>query len=191
MSNDLPTPETPDSTPSEEMATGKPRAGLRAAIGIVLVFGMLAGWLAMGIQKASRQADAVAALRSAGASVYFDYQWKDGQPVPNATPPEAAWLRWLLGDALLDRVVAVDLRQTADPDALAHHLLLLPYLTHINAADTRLTDVSLAVWRRLPGLTSVDLSGTQITAGGIQPLRRMPHLKQLRLERTAVSEEPE
>jgi hypothetical protein len=156
-----------------------------------LVLGMLAGWAAMGIQKAGRQADAVAALRAAGASVYFDYQWKDGQPVSNATPPEAAWLRSLLGDDFFDRAVAVDLRQTADPDALAHHLLLLPYLTHINAADTRLTDAALAIWCRMPGLTSVDLQGTRITAAGIQPLRRMPYLKQLRLERTAVAEEPE
>lgn len=191
MSNDSPALESSDAQSSEELTSGKPRAGLRAAIGILLVLGMLAGWAAMGIQKARRQADAVAALRAAGASVYFDYQWKNGQPVPNATPPEAAWLRSLLGDAFFDRAVAVDLRQASDPDALAHHFLLLPYLTHINAADTRLTDSSLAVWRRLPGLTSVDLSGTRITAGGIQPLRRMPNLKQLRLERTAVAEEPE
>ena len=204
MSNDSPSLESSDAPPpapsppapsppaqSPPDVDGKPRAGLRAAIGVLLVLGMLAGWAAMGIQKAGRQADAVAVLRAAGASVYFDYQWKDGQPVPHGTPPEAAWLRRLLGDDFFDRAVAVDLRQTSDPDALAHHLLLLPYLTHINAADTRLTDVSLSFWRRMPGLTSIDLSGTQITAAGIQPLRRMPNLKQLRLERTVVAEEPE
>ena len=66
-----------------------------------------------------------------------------------------------------------------------------PYLTHINAADTPLTDASLAIWCRMPGLTSLDLQGTRITAAGIQPLRRMPYLKQLLLARTAVAEEPE
>jgi hypothetical protein len=191
MSSDLPTLEPTPSPPSVPVAAGKPRAGLRAAIGVVLVIGMLAGWAAMGIQKAGRQAEAVAALQAAGASVYFDYQWKDGRPVPGVSPPEARWLRRLLGDDLLDRAVAVDLRRTEDPDALAHHLLLLPYLTHINAADTPLTDTSLAIWCRLPGLTSLDLQGTRITAAGIQPLRRMPDLKQLSLARTAVAEDPE
>jgi hypothetical protein len=152
---------------------------------------MLAGWAAMGVQKAGRQAEAVAALQVAGASVYFDYQWKDGQPVLGVAPPEARWLRRLLGDDLFDRAVAVDLRRTEDPDALAHHLLLLPYLTHINAADTPLTDASLTIWCRMPGLTSLDLQGTRITAAGLQPLRRMPGIKQLLLARTAVAEDPE
>jgi len=191
MSHDPPTLEATDSQPSGPALTGKPRAALRAAIGVILVIGMLAGWAAMGIQKAGRQAEAVAALQAAGTSVYFDYQWQDGQPVPNAVPPGVPWVRRLLGDDLLNRAVAVDLRGTQDPDALAHHLLLLPYLTHINAADTPLTDASLAIWRRMPGLTSLDLQGTRITAEGIQPLRRMPYLKQLLLARTAVAEEAE
>ena len=191
MSTDPPTLESTDSPPSDPSDTGKPRVGLRAAIGVILVVGMLAGWAAMGIQKARRQAEAVAALQAAGASVYFDYQWKNGQPVPDAVSPAAPWVRRVLGDDLLNRVVAVDLRGTQNPDALAHHFLLLPYVTHINAADTPLTDASLAIWRRMPGLTSLDLQGTRITAGGIQPLRRLPYLKQLLLARTAVAEEPE
>lgn len=191
MSNDLSTPESSEANAAEPADAGKPRAAWRAAIGVFLVLAMLAGWAAMGVQKARRQAEAVAALRAAGASVYFDYQWKKGQAVPDAVPPEAPWLRRLLGDDFFDRAIAVDLRKTTDPDALAHHLLLLPYLTEINAADTPLTDASLAVWCRMPGLTSVDLQGTQITAAGLQPLRRMPYLKQLLLARTAVAEEPE
>lgn len=191
MSLEPPAPATTDESETNHASVHKPRKSLRVALGIVLILGMLAGWVAMGVQKAGRQADAVAKLRAAGASVYFDFQWKDGQFDPNAVPPEVPWVRRLLGDDFLNRVVAVDLRGTRDPDSLARLVLLLPYLTHINAADTPLTDASLSVWRQMPGLKSLDLQGTRVTAAGVLPLQRMPNLKQLQFARTAAADESE
>ena len=114
----------------------RPRVFARVFVGIVLVIGMAAGYIAMGRQKTAKQAEAIDALVQAGGRVYFDYQWHAGEPVPDAVPPQAAWVGLLVGDAKLNRAVAVDLRGVEQPDALARPLLILPYLRHIHAADT-------------------------------------------------------
>ena len=165
----------------------KPRIALRVVLGIVLVVGMLSGWVAMGRQKAGKQAEAIAVLQQAGARVYFDYQWNQGSPIADAVPPEAAWARRLMGDDMLNRAVAVDLRGVEQPDAVAQSLLLLPYLYHINAANTRLSDASLDVWRRMPGLKELDLQGTQVTDAGVANLASLTQLTTVSLARTPVT----
>ncbi|MHB0955111.1 MAG: leucine-rich repeat domain-containing protein [Pirellulaceae bacterium] len=167
----------------------RPRIMLRVVLGVLLVVGMLSGWVAMGRQKAGKQAEAIETLVQAGARVYFDYQWKQGAPVADAVPPEARWVRRLMGDAMLDRAVAVDLRSVEQPDVIAQSLLLLPYLYHINAANTPLSDASLDVWRRLPGLTELDLQNTQVTDTGVADLVNLTQLTTLSLARTRITDE--
>lgn len=169
-------------------ASRKPRIAFRIALGILLVVGMLSGWVAMGRQKAGKQAEAVETLVRAGARVYFDYQWKQGSPVADAVPPEAAWARRLMGDDMLNRAVAVDLRGVEQPDTVAGSLLLLPYLHHVNAANTLLSDASLDVLRRMPGLTELDLQGTRVTDAGIANLASLTRLTTLSLARTTISD---
>ncbi len=166
----------------------RPRVSLRVLVGAALVIGMAAGYIAMGRQKALRQAEAIEVVRQAGGRVYLDYQWRDGQPVPEAPPPYAAWLRRLVGDTMLNHAVAVDLRGAQLSVAVARSLLLLPYLHHINAADTVVADDTLALWCRMPGLKSLDLQGTPITDAGMEHLGRLPQLTTLSLARTAVSD---
>ena len=105
-------------------------------------------------------------------------------------PPEAAWARRLVGDDMLNRAVAVDLRGVEQPDTVAESLLLLPYLHHVNAANTRLSDASLDVLRRMPGLTELDLQGTRVTDAGIANLASLTQLTTLSLARTTVTRPP-
>jgi len=161
---------------------------VRVIVGIVLVVGMAAGYIVMSRQKAAKQAEAIHAVVQAGGRVYLDYQWKDGQPVPDAKPLQAKWLRQLVGDTMLNRAVAVDLRGIEQPDAVARCLPLLPDLRHIIAADTPISDESLVTWRRMPGLTGLDLQGTQITDAGVEHLAHLLQLTTLSLARTAVSD---
>ncbi|MHB8973514.1 MAG: leucine-rich repeat domain-containing protein [Pirellulaceae bacterium] len=182
--------ENPLDTPAKPnpAAPRKPRVAFRVVLGILLVVGMLSGWAAMGRQKAGKQAEAIERLLQAGARVYFDYQWKQGSPVADAVPPEAAWVRRLLGDDMLNRAVAVDLRGVEQPDTVANSLLLLPYLYHVNAANTPLSDAALDVLRRMPGLTELDLQGTRITDASSTNLARVTQLTTLSLARTTISD---
>ncbi len=166
----------------------RPRFWLRMLVGVALVIGMAVGYFAMGYQKAARQAEAIDAIVRAGGRVYLDYQWSQDEPVTDAKRPQAAWVRRLIGDTLLDRAVAVDLRGVERPDDIARLLLLLPYVCDIRAGDTLLSDESLAAWRGKRGLTGLDLQGTRVTDAGIEHLSHLSGLATLSLARTAVSD---
>jgi hypothetical protein len=160
----------------------------RTSVGVLLALCIAAGYIAMGRQKAVRQAEAMDAIVQAGGHVYLDYQWQRGQPAPDAPPPQAAWVRALVGDIMLNRAVAVDLRGVQRPDDVAPTLLLLPYLLHIQAEDTALSDASLATWRQKSGLRGLELQGTQVTDAGVESLAGLSQLIWLSLARTAVSD---
>ena len=162
---------------------------LRVLLGLLLVGGMIVGWGAMGRQKALKQAESMRALEQAGARLYLDYQWSHGQAIPDGKPAQFAWLRRLVGPEMLDRVVAVDLRGVEHPDDVEPWLLLLPYLTDLNARDTSLTDQTLMTVGRLPSLKHVDLAGTQVSDAGIARLGNLRQLTSLSLARTAVSDD--
>ncbi len=174
----------------EPVASGKParRVLLRVALGLLLGCGMCYGWLAMSRQKARKQAEAVEALRQAGANVYLDYQWSHGHPVSDAQPPQAAWLQRLVGADMLDRAVAVDLRQAQHPDLVVRWLRLLPYLTDLNAGNPSLTDQAVETLQRLASLSHLDLSHSQVTDQGVARLVQLPQLVSLSLAGTHISD---
>ena len=59
--------------------------------------------------EARKQRAVVDEIKQAGGQVYFDYQLDaSGKDIPNAEPPEPAWLRRLLGDDVFVTMVAVD-----------------------------------------------------------------------------------
>lgn len=169
-------------------ARGRLRIAWRAIFGVLLLVGMAAGYWAMNRQKAAKQQEALHALRQAGAQVYLEYQWSEGQPVEGGRPPEAAWVRHLLGDAMFDRIVAVDLRSTHDLDAALAVLKWLPYLQHVDATGTGLSDPQLSSFGRLHALRSLDLSGTAITDQGISPLANLHQLRRLSLANTRITD---
>lgn len=183
------TPNRDDHRQSPENALVRQRrVMIRVLFGMSLIVGMTSGWVVMARQKADRQAEARDAIRQAGARVYFDYQWRDGRPVADAVPPGAAWLRALVGDDFLDRIVAVDWTAAEEPDAVIHQLLLLPYVHTLRASGAAFSDQSLEVVGRLRGLRDLDLSGTGITDAGVGNLGKLKQLQQLDVTGTAVSD---
>ncbi len=181
-------PEQQEQNPAAEPKS-KPRVALRVIVGVLLVAGMLGGWAVMGMQKARKQVEAIQAVTAAGGVVYLDYQWKNGQPLANGRPRQAAWLRSLLGPENLDRAVAVDLRSAQHPADLVSWLPLMPHLVDLNARGTPLADVALAKICSLVALTSLDLAGTAVTDDGIRQLRRLTQLTSLTLASTEVTDQ--
>jgi len=56
---------------------------------LVLFLGGVLGWF---IYRASAQREAVAAIRQAGGSVIYNWQWKDGSIDSSAQPAVPEWL---------------------------------------------------------------------------------------------------
>jgi hypothetical protein len=162
---------------------------LRAALGCLLIAGMAYGWFAMARQKSLREVEAIAAVRQAGGRVYLDFQWEGGMLRPDAEPPEAAWLRGLLGPEIFDHAVAVDLRDATPAADVTRWLPLMPELRALAAKNVALDDESLGLIGRLLGLTHLDLSGTPISDQGIKRLERMSNLSVLTLAQTGISDQ--
>jgi hypothetical protein len=80
------------------------RFSVRGLIVIVLVIGGWLGWLVRGVRI---QRDAVAAITKSGGSVKYDWEWKDGAPVPGARPDAPRWLVDLLGVDYFGHVTSV------------------------------------------------------------------------------------
>jgi hypothetical protein len=165
------------------------RVALRAAVGILLLSGMILGWTAMGRQKARKQAEAIQAVEAVGGHVYLDYQWQDGQAQVDGKPQQATWLRRLVGPESLDRAVAVDLRSIEQPGEIARSLLLLPHLEELNASGTPFDDAALETACRLIRLRRLDLSQTVISDKGVARLSRLGGLVYLSLASTDVSDQ--
>ena len=165
-----------------------PRVTLRVVIALFLIGGMAFGWSAMGRQKARKQSEAMRAVEQLGGRVYLDYQWDEGGPVENGQPPQAAWLRRLVGAEMLDRAVAVDLQSVTQPDDTVRWLLLMPYLRHVDAANVPVSDASLVTLRRMTGIEYLDLQGTQVTDAGMVHVATLPRLRVLSLAGTTLSD---
>jgi hypothetical protein len=132
------------------------------------------------------------------------------------TQPDCpTWLKPWLGAAqikLLDRIVDVDLPETAASDETLAHLWWLTGLRRLNLDGaqisdaglarlrtstslddlkldrTRITDAGLAHLKDLPALQSLSLSETQITDAGLDHLKSCRHLRLLHVVRTQVSD---
>ncbi len=164
------------------------RIAPRIIFGVALAIGMASGWFVMSRQKANRQLQAVTRLRQLGCQVYLNYQWDDQHAIRNGRPPEAAWLRRLVGDAMLDRAVAVKFESTDDPSAAIAELTGLPYLEYLDASDTPISDDDLIRIGRLHTIRHLDLGGTRITDAGLTSLAGLWQMESISLADTKVSD---
>ena len=181
--------EEPVSQGTESVRERRRRAGLRGAVAVLLIVGMTYGWLQMAQQKGRRQFEAVEAVEGLGGLVYLDYQWIDGAYDEDASPPQVAWLRTLLGGEVLDRAVAVDLRAVDQIEEAVHWLRLMPFVREIDATGAPLTDSSLVSCKRLKGLERLKLDQTLVSDAGLESLVSLPRLGSLSLVDTSVSDD--
>jgi hypothetical protein len=74
---------------------------------IVLFLGIGLGRI---VTRARVQQNAVAAIKAAGGSVDYDWQYTNGRYTPNGRPRGPTWLRERLGPHYFDAAVTADLR---------------------------------------------------------------------------------
>jgi hypothetical protein len=117
---------------------------------LLLVVLAICVWLAVAVRPARQQRDAVAALLRHDLSIHYDYEydaipagdrerggitwyWLLGRKNLKPKPGEPEWVRRLVGDDYLHRVVAVTLPSDEPEaiDAVLPHLKRLPHLSEV------------------------------------------------------------
>jgi hypothetical protein len=88
------------------------RFGLRALMVAVLVVAVGLGWIVGNVRI---QRDAVAAIRGAGGTVDYDWEWKNRESLRDAKPFAPKWLVDSVGPDIFGHVVWVSVGQSASP----------------------------------------------------------------------------
>jgi hypothetical protein len=172
-----------------ERRTAKPLARLVALITpkrrwaqfslatMFVVVTALCVWLAVVVNRAQRQRDAVAAIEALGGWVGYA-----------ENPPGRRFLAWLPRD-YTDDVVSVVLPEspTTFNDRDLIHLRPLPHLQRLQLND-QVTDAGLRELMGLTGLQILVLAGTPVTDGGLRQIRRFTDLEHLYFAGTNISD---
>ena len=93
-------------------------------------------WLALTVNAARKQREAVAAIEALGGRVFYEYEWS----FPSPEPSGPKWLRELVGEEYFFTIIDVDLRSTKVTDAGLEHLKGLKSLVQLDLNSTKVTD---------------------------------------------------
>jgi hypothetical protein len=167
------------------------RISVRALMVLVLMCGLGLGWA---VRRAAGQRHAVEAIRNAGGLVWYDWQWKNSNPIPRGQPRDPGLLARQIGVDYISNVVAVQLPDQT-PDSLLKHVRNFTALEELEIdrefhADQRfaLSDAGLMHLERLSRLRALDLSNTEVSDDGLKHLAGMQGLRVLDLSDTDVSD---
>jgi internalin A len=177
---------------------------LRSAMLLVLVCGLLSGWMGWRVNRANDQRRAVAAIRRAGGGVRYDHKGRPWAP---------AWLRKRLGDEFFQEVTSVQFLERSNvtdhdlaplesldrleelaisgapiTDSGLKHIANLTVLRILSLWETRgISDAGLVHVAALTKLQTLNLYRCGITDAGLVHLRRMTDLEHLMLGKTKVA----
>ena len=160
--------------------------GIRAFLSLVVTFAVPCSWLAVEMEKAKEQMNAVEKITAAGGAVGYDEQ-------AGKSNMALASLRALLGDDFFANIVGVDLETGNGWNE--HTNVALGCLTDLSQVEglylysTGLTDAGMQGFRRLGHLKRLDLDGTRITDAGLENLQGLGHLEGLDVTHTSVTDE--
>ena len=172
---------------------------------------LLAAALAWFANRANVQRDAAIAIQKSGGKVWYDWEWQNDAPIPDAMP---RWPLWLVNSAGVDyfgNIVSVSLIRRATDAELVHvgHLARLERLeihgSSLSAAGlaqlkgltnlsglflrrSRLDDTGLAYLKGLTSLKVLDLSNTSVSDAGLAQLEGLANLEELVLTSTRIGD---
>jgi hypothetical protein len=164
---------------------------------LVLALGCWLGWY---VRRVRVQQQAVAAIKKAGGSVAYDWEWDRYDPnIVDATgtprPRAPRWIAACVGVDYVANVVHVNLvphrtrgSKLADDETLKH----VGKLQHVESLwlnGTAISDAGLAHIRRLTRLRDLTIGDTQVTDAGLASLRGMTRLGTLFLAGSRVTDD--
>jgi hypothetical protein len=161
------------------------RLSVRGLIVLVLVLGAGLGWL---VRSARVQREAVAAVKSAGGSVVYDWAWSNGEFIPAGKPWAPQWLVNLVGVDFFGHVNYVAFwRPSTATDATLEPVGRLTQLEALYLPEARV-DAGLAHLKGLSNVKRLVLSGTQVADAGLVHLKGLTDLSELDLYATNVTD---
>src|SRR5262245_10312561 len=170
------------------------RCSVRVWMILVLLLGGGLGWT---IRGARAQREAVAAIRRAGGSVRYNWEWGNGQPNLVGKPWAPGWLVDRIGIDYFGSVAAVYLdrairwgffRDRRDLNPILAHVGRLERLEWLNLHASSVTDESLVHLRGLANLRVLVLGQTNVGDEGLAHLEGQTNLRRLMLDGTRVSD---
>ena len=154
---------------------------------IVLVF-VLAIWLGSLVRSAHTQRDSVAAIRSAGGVVLYDWEWHDGGFVSgNSRRPRRPAVE-LIGVDYFGHVTSVVFRESRASNAAAASIARLTQLERLALFGSSFDNAGMAHLKGLAGLSELTLVGTPITDEGLIHLNELSKLSELNLVSTRITD---
>lgn len=153
--------------------------GLRTLLLAIVGLSLLFSWLAVKIQCARRQREAVEAIRQLRGEVLYDWlASSSARPSP---------LCELFEDDLLHNVVAVSLSDVGCDSALVH-LKGIADLRLLSLEHSAIGDEGLKCLRDFRSLESLGLADTLITDEGLKHLKGLTNLEVLYLQNTSITD---
>jgi hypothetical protein len=162
---------------------------------LILVFGSWLGWY---VQRVHVQQDAVAAIKRAGGSVTYDWEWDHYNPdISDAIgrPRAPKWLADRVGVDYVASVVHVNLvwrsamgSNRADDKTLVQ-VGRLSRLEFLSLNNTAITDAGLAHLTGLTRLRQLELWHTQTGDAGLASLKGLSNLRLILLAGTRVTDD--
>ena len=162
--------------------------GLRTLLIAVTLAGCGLGWLGWKVREARQQAAIVAAIKTLGCDVRYDYEVD-----ATRSQPGPAWLHSLLGDDFFRNVAGIyyltaSKRGRPVADADMELFRGLTQLKELCLDGTQVTDAGVARLDGLPRLESLDLRETQVTDAGLEHLKEFPRLKYLYVDGEQITD---
>jgi internalin A len=170
------------------------RLSVRGLIVLVLVLGVWLGWL---VHSARIQRDAVAAIKSAGGRVSYDWEWNNGKSLPAGKPSAPQWLVDLIGVDYFDHVTYVFLTPSVADDAA---FAQVGRLTHVQTlihdqsswdcefTTPTLSDAGLSHLTGLTHLSELCFRDSRVTDAGLVHLKGLTNLTLLFLDRNQITD---
>ena len=175
-------------TDPPQSARRRLRVSLRGLMVLVLVVGGGLGWQ---VYRLRSQRLAVAAIRAAGGTVLYDYQFSTDPAIRTrlrgvTEPPAPRWLRRLVGDEFFQSAASVGSDRQVTPELLAAVAQLDGLLNlHVRSA-TRMDD-AWPILERLRRLDAITLSGPGVTDRAVVTLGKIATLRTIYLSEAAVT----
>ena len=158
-----------------------PRFSVRVLIVLVLLVGAWLGWI---VRSARIQREAVAAIRRAGGSLAYEWEW-DLHHANTLCPPR--WLVDSIGADYLGRVTLVTFYKSTN-DAVFVQVGRLNKVQWLNLNGSTISDTGLAHVVGLNDLSVLEVADARVSDAGLAHLKGMTKLEGLNLKSVQVTD---
>jgi internalin A len=159
------------------------RFSVRGLIVFVIVVGAGLGWI---VRQAHVQRDAVAAIQKAGGSVYYDWEWSNGNVIPEGKPWAPQFLVDFIGVDYFGHISSATI--DGETDAVIAEIERLIRLQRLVFIGSSISDSGLAHLKGLNNLSTLYLGDGQVTNAGLEHLNGLTKLRMLCFARNTITE---